>query len=129
MYDVISNFIIRDIYLGGNNMANAALGQKPREKSGLQIKKEHNIAVKEVGDEALSQIEKILNRKVEEVISVSKNGDYWHVRLEVLERKAVPDTQDILGIYELKVDSKLDVIDYKRIGMRHRGDMIELEED
>jgi hypothetical protein len=110
-------------------MANAALKQESEDRAGLQTKRKHKSTVKEVGDEALFQIAEILNRKAEEVITVSKSGDYWYVQLEVLERKAVPDTQDILGIYELKVDSNYDVIDYKRIGMRHRGDMIELEED
>ena len=109
-------------------MGSINLVQEVEDKASLQIKRRNKNTVKEVGDEALLQIESILNRKAQEITDVSKKGDYWHVQLEVLERKAIPDTQDILGIFELKLDSNLDVIEYKRVGMRHRGDMIVQEE-
>jgi hypothetical protein len=80
--------------------------------------------VKEVGAQALFQIESIHKKKAQGIVSVSREGENWNVQLEVLERRAIPDTQDILGIYELKLDSELDVLEYKRVGMRHRGDMI-----
>jgi len=80
--------------------------------------------VKEVGDKALLQIESILKKKAQGIVSISKEGENWNVQLEVLERRAIPDTQDILGIYEMKLDLDLDIMEYKRVGMRHRGDMI-----
>jgi hypothetical protein len=63
-------------------------------------------------------------KKAQGIVSISKGGENWNIQLEVLERKAIPDTQDILGIYEVKLNSALDVMEYKRVGMRHRGDMI-----
>lgn len=67
-------------------------------------------------------IESILNKKVEGITSVSGDGEDWKVLVEVLERKAVPDTQDLLNIYELRLSADLELTGYKRIGMRHRGD-------
>lgn len=87
-----------------------------------------NINIKEICQKASVLIESILNKKAESITGVTKEGEEWKVLVEVLERKAVPDTQDILDTYELKLTSALDFTGYKRVGMRHRGDMVVEEE-
>jgi hypothetical protein len=82
----------------------------------------------EICQKATALLESILNKKAESITSVSKNDDVWRVLIEVLERKAIPDTQDILNTYELKLDNDMEFIEYKRIRMRHRGDMVDEEE-
>jgi hypothetical protein len=94
----------------------------------LQIKNGTENSIKEVGDKILLQIEGLLKKKAEGIVSISRVGENWNIQLEVLERRAIPDTQNILGIYGLKLNSDLEVIEYKRIGMRHKGDMIVQEE-
>jgi len=69
-------------------------------------------------------IESILFRKPEGITSLSAEDDGWKANVEVLERKAVPDTQDILGTYELKLKCDGDLISYKRTTMRKRGDRV-----
>ncbi len=69
-------------------------------------------------------IEGMLNRKTEGITSLSAEDDGWKVNVEVLERKAVPDTQDLLGTYELKLTGNGDLISYKRTMMRKRGDRV-----
>ncbi len=86
------------------------------------------ICLKEVCLKAPVLIEGILNKKAECITCVTKEGEEWKVLVEVLERKAIPDTQDILNIYELKLTGDLEFTGYRRIGMRHRGDMV-LEEE
>lgn len=128
-------------------MVTKSMVKEERAKEGLQIKRRTPTSVKEAGDEkiipakkecictikevgnaAILQIEDILEKKAHEVVSVFRIGENWDVKLEILERKSVPDTQDIVGIYEMKLDSNLNVMEYKRIGMRHKGDMIVPEE-
>ncbi|MBE0427760.1 MAG: gas vesicle protein [Nitrospirae bacterium] len=82
----------------------------------------------EICRKALPLIESIVNKKAEGITGVTKDGEEWKVVVEVLERKAIPDTQDILNIYELKLTADLELTGYKRIGMRHRGDMMQDEE-
>lgn len=84
--------------------------------------------IKEICQQASVQIESILNKKPESITGVTKEGEEWRVLAEVLERKAVPDTQDILSTYELKLTRDLEFMGYKRVGMRHRGDMVVEEE-
>lgn len=97
-------------------------------KALLQSKREKKNTVKDVGNKALLQIESILRKKSQGIVSISKEGENWDVQLELLERRAIPDTQDILGIYEMKLDLDLNITEYKRVGMRHRGDMIVQDE-
>lgn len=84
--------------------------------------------IKEICQQASVQIESILNRKPESIIGITKEGEEWRVLAEVLERKAIPDTQDILNTYELKLTGDLEFTGYRRVGMRHRGDMVVEEE-
>ena len=83
--------------------------------------------IKEIGKNASSLIESLLNKKPESVIGVTKEGNEWKAVVEVLERKAVPDTQDILGKYELRLDENENLLGYKRIALRRRAELGEEE--
>lgn len=87
-----------------------------------------NAGIKEIGKQAPALIESLLNKKAEGITSVSREGEEWKVLVEVLERKAVPDTQDILSTYELKLSGNMDLTGYRRVGLRRRGDMLVEEE-
>ena len=54
----------------------------------------------------------------------------WHITLEMLERKAIPETMDILGIYDILLvdDGKNggNVLEFERKGLRNRGNLNEL---
>lgn len=93
----------------------------------MTTNKKH-VNIKEICLKAPALLESIFDKKAESVTSVAKHGDEWKVQIEVVERKAVPDTQDILITYELKLTQDLEFTGYKRVGMRHRGDMIVEEE-
>lgn len=56
------------------------------------------------------------------VVSMAPSGDGWLLTAELLEREAVPDTMDVLGMYEAELDSDGSVIRFQRKGLRHRGD-------
>lgn len=103
-------------------------GKKVRDKG-----EEMNANVKEEGikinslmedlNKATSLIESITRKKAEGVVSMSREEGILNLLVEVLERKSIPDSQDILSIYEMKLNSNMDIIDYSKIGMRRRCDM------
>jgi len=72
--------------------------------------------------------ESLLKKKVEGITGMTKEDDGWSVFVEVLERKAVPDTQDILGVYELSLDGKGDLMGYRRVELRRRSDRSVVED-
>lgn len=73
--------------------------------------------------------EAMLKKKLDSIISLNKDEEGWRAEVEVLERKSVPDTQDILGRYEMKFDPEGDLLGYKRIMLRRRSDMEMVEEE
>lgn len=77
---------------------------------------------------AKEQLQSILNLEVSSVIGASKREDGWQVMIELIERKAVPDTQDLLGVYEVLVNDKGSMINYERKRLRRRIDLEEAVE-
>ena len=71
----------------------------------------------------------MLNKEIDSIVSMNKSQEGWIAEVEVLERKSVPDTQDILGRYEMKFDPEGDLLGYKRIMLRRRADMEMVEEE
>jgi len=46
------------------------------------------------------------------------------VTMELVERKAIPDSMDLLGLYEIMTDDEGNVKTFKRVSMRKRGDAV-----
>jgi hypothetical protein len=65
----------------------------------------------------------MLKLKLSAVTAVSRTDDGWRVTAEMLERKAVPDTSDLLGVYDLQLDAAGNVLRYERTHMRRRADL------
>jgi hypothetical protein len=69
--------------------------------------------------EDYSRVSKI---KVDGVTGLSKTEDGWVVLLEALERRAIPDTMDVLGVYEVRVDNEGNLLGFQRKKLRKRGE-------
>ncbi|MDI6884266.1 MAG: gas vesicle protein GvpO [Hadesarchaea archaeon] len=81
------------------------------------------MAEKEIMDitrRSLAAMESALNKKAESVISVTREGAEWKAVVEVLERRAVPDTQDLLGRYEVRFTREGSMLGYKQVLLRQR---------
>ena len=94
-------------------------------------------ALKEIGttmylteavDRAIEQLQSLLGLETSSVIGADKTEDEWHVMIELIERKAVPDTQDLLGEYEVLLDNEGHMMSYHRKGIRRRMDLMEAVE-
>ena len=82
-------------------------------------------------DEIIKNVQEIFPRlaniPIDEVIGISKNEEGWVVTLEALERRAIPDTMDILGMYEVHLDNDGSFLSFERKRLRKRGDTKEEE--
>lgn len=67
-------------------------------------------------------VQTLVNKQPLAVISLNKENGNWIVLVEVLERKAIPDTQDLIGKYQLSFGKNKEFLGYKRIEVRRRGD-------
>jgi hypothetical protein len=93
-------------------------------KAGIKETGKKKFSIMDVSRTVPPLLEGILNRKPEGITSLSAEEGGWKVNVEVLERKAVPDTQDLLSTYELKLTGDGELTGYKRTTMRRRGDRV-----
>jgi len=56
------------------------------------------------------------------VTGLTKAEEGWVVLLEAIERKAIPDAMDVLGLYELRLDNNGDLLGLDRKRLRKRGE-------
>ena len=56
------------------------------------------------------------------ITGLSKTEEGWAILLEALERKAIPDTMDVLGLYELRLDNEGKLLGLDRKKLRKRGE-------
>ncbi|MCX8206338.1 MAG: gas vesicle protein [Methanothrix sp.] len=77
---------------------------------------------------ARTSAEELLGKRFESISSISKTEGGWIVNVEVLERRAIPDTQDIIGRYEMTFDENGEITGYRRMELRHRGSLERIEE-
>jgi hypothetical protein len=75
-------------------------------------------------DAALAVTKKFISKNPETVIDINEKNDEWAVTIEVLERKAIPDTQDILGRYVIKLNKDGGLIGWTQKMIRKRNDRI-----
>ncbi|MFC1937290.1 gas vesicle protein GvpO [Chloroflexota bacterium] len=76
----------------------------------------------EVVKEAQEEFVRLGKTPANGVTSLTKTEEGWIVLLEALERKAIPDTMDVLGLYELRLDDGGNLVGFDRKRLRKRGD-------
>jgi len=85
--------------------------------------------VKEISERAKKELKAVMGLEVSSITGVSKvKDDGWQVTVELIERKAIPDTQDLLGLYEVRLDEDGHLISFDRKKVRHRMDIEETSE-
>ena len=76
----------------------------------------------EVVDRAKEEILSVMNLEMNNVISCERTEEGWRLSAELVERRSLPDTQDILGIYEVLLDDTGVMTGYDRKKVRRRMD-------
>jgi hypothetical protein len=98
------------------------------ESGGVQVVNAKPMKLREAIKCATIQLRNILGLDLSRIIEASRIEDGWHITVELIERKAVPDTQDLLGTYEVELDRYGDIMGYERVNMRRRMDLMEVVE-
>jgi hypothetical protein len=81
-------------------------------------------SIETVTDSALAIAKKYVRKELEAIIGVEEVGGEWRVTVEALERKAVPDSQDLLGRYEIRLNKNGELIGWAQKIIRKRCDII-----
>ncbi len=79
----------------------------------------------ELIQKAKTEFARVTSAPINGVTGFSRVAGGGIVSLEVLEKKAIPDSMDILGLYEVRLDSDGNFVSFQRKRLRKRGDTSE----
>jgi hypothetical protein len=76
-----------------------------------------------VARRAASLVASLSGRRPESVVSIERKDKEWHVGVEVVEVSRIPDSADILAVYDVRLDRDGELISYRRVRRYARGQM------
>lgn len=68
------------------------------------------------------QLVQLTQKRFEGVVGLKRTDDGWTVAVEVLEMSRIPETTDIIGVYEVSVDTSGELVSYRRVQRYLRGE-------
>lgn len=74
-----------------------------------------------VAASAAQQLLELTGKQAEGVTGLERTDDGWTVQVEVVEVRRIPDTTDVLALYEVDVDDDGDLTGYHRVRRYARG--------
>lgn len=81
-----------------------------------------SLAAAEIAQQARRQLTEITGLEPETVTSLEQYEDAtWRVRVELLELERIPQSDDVIGTYEVDLDQSGELLSYRRIGRYPRS--------
>ena len=77
----------------------------------------------EIAQRAKEQLAQLTGLKPGTVSALSKDEEGWHVAVDMIEMKYIPDTRDVLATYEALLDDEGNLLRYQRT-RRYRRDQV-----
>ncbi|QXJ19744.1 gas vesicle protein [Actinomadura graeca] len=75
----------------------------------------------EAAKRAAEHVTAMTGRSAEGVVGMERAGEGWRVTVEVVETHRIPDSADILAVYETEVDEDGDLVAFRRARRYNRG--------
>ncbi|MFD0690139.1 gas vesicle protein GvpO [Actinomadura fibrosa] len=75
----------------------------------------------EAAKHAVEHVTAMTGRRAESVVGVERTEDGWRISVEVVETHRIPDSADILALYDTEVDGEGDLVAYRRARRYPRG--------
>ncbi|GAA4614966.1 hypothetical protein GCM10023195_65630 [Actinoallomurus liliacearum] len=79
------------------------------------------LSPEEIARKAVEHVAEMTGRDSEGVIALERTDDGWRVGVEVVESGRIPDTNDILAVYEAELDDEGNLLSYRRTDRYFRG--------
>ena len=68
------------------------------------------------------ELGELLGAPAERVIALRRDGDSWTATVEVLELSRIPETMDLLAVYQVTADRRGEIESWDRLGRYARSD-------
>jgi hypothetical protein len=96
-----------------------------RESTGTARNRRPAPKLRTIAVTAAAQLSELIGHAPEGIVAVERGEDGWRVQVEVVESRRIPETTDILAVYEVDVDNDGDVTGYRRLNRHVRGQIEE----
>jgi hypothetical protein len=91
------------------------------EEGGRNRRNRSSLSAREAAEVAVRQVHELTGKQPEGVTSLERSDDGWLVGVEVVESHRIPDTADILAVYEAELDQDGELVSYRRVDRYPRG--------
>lgn len=75
-----------------------------------------------VAKQAKEELSTVTGLQPSTVLGIVKEGEEWIVTVEMVEKKSIPDSMDVLGTYEVRLNNDGELLNFNRLSLRKRGD-------
>ena len=79
------------------------------------------MTARQVAATAASAVSELTGHPPESITSIERDDEGWRVGVEVLESRRIPDSTDILAIYQVVLENDGQLVSYHRERRYHRG--------
>jgi hypothetical protein len=79
------------------------------------------LSTQELAKAALKTVKELTGYEAESVTGLEWDGDEWQLTVEALELSRIPNTTDVIGEYQVKLDERGVLRGYRRTGRHIRG--------
>lgn len=69
------------------------------------------------------EIPALIGLKLNNVVGLAKTEDGWRVMVEMVEKESIPNSMDLLGLYEITLDGEGTILGFERKSLRKRVDV------
>ena len=87
-----------------------------------------SLSMTEAIKKARTELYDLTGLEISSTLSAAKEGDEWLVDIEVVEKHSIPDSMDLLALYETRLDADGNMQEFKRTKIRKRIDIEDSEE-
>lgn len=77
----------------------------------------------EIKKRVLPKIKEALDKEPEAISSLEETKEGWVLQCDVLEKKSVPETFDLIKIFEFRLNKNAEITGFKQIKKVRRGDI------
>jgi len=79
------------------------------------------LSAAELSQAALTTVQELTGYAPEAVTGLEWDGEFWRITVDALELSRIPNTTDVLGEYEVRLDEKGTLRGYRRTRRFQRG--------
>jgi len=79
------------------------------------------LSTQELAAAALRTVKQLTGYRTESVTGLEWDGEEWQLTVEALEMSRIPNTTDVIGEYQVKLDERGALRGYRRTGRHVRG--------